>query len=171
MLVPVIILLAILVLAFKGLGNDPTILPTVLENKPLPAFQAVSLTEPSRQLTQADIKGPALLNVWATWCPTCAEEHHMLNQLARSGITIYGINYKEEKREHALAWLAQRGDPYVFNVDDIKGQIGIDFGVYGAPETFFIDHKGTIRHRHVGAITQDNWDTTLKPIYHSLQGE
>lgn len=160
-------LLAILGL---GLGNDPGLLPSALIDKPLPAFRAARLEDPARIVTEDDLKGDiALLNVWATWCPTCRAEHEFLGTLKQRGITIYGVNYKDE-RAKALHWLATLGDPYRINIDDREGRLGIDLGVYGAPETYLLDSAGVIRYRHVGELNQRVWAREFAPRIEVLAG-
>ena len=118
------------------------------------------------------LKGkPILLNVWATWCPTCRAEHEFLNQLASEGIPIVGLNYKDDSRGKAVNWLNTLGDPYTINLFDPEGEVAFEFGVYGAPETYFIDEQGVIRYRHVGDVNARNWQSTLKPIYEQLKQE
>jgi cytochrome c biogenesis protein CcmG/thiol:disulfide interchange protein DsbE len=109
-----------------------------------------------------------LLNVWATWCPTCYGEHTYLKQLAGQGIYIVGMNYKDE-RAKAINWLAELGNPYQINLYDPDGMLGLDLGVYGAPETFFIDSQGIIRYRHVGDVNPEVWASTLKPIFDAMK--
>ena len=154
----------------SGLGRDPTLLPSVLIDQPLPEFRAARLDNPGRTVSNADLAGEiALLNVWATWCPTCRAEHEFLNELKRrEGIPIYGVNYKDE-RDLALDWLAQLGDPYRFSIDDAEGQLGIDLGVYGAPETFLLDQRGVIRYRHVGAVNERVWQKEFVPRIRALE--
>lgn len=155
---------------FITLGNDPSKLPSQLEGKALPEFSTTKLSAPNSIttiLTNEDIKGPALVNVWATWCPTCRDEHATLNMLKSQGVTIYGVNYKDEPAL-AYQWLQDLGDPYIFNFLDQSGAAGIELGVYGAPETFFVDKNNIIRYRHVGAILPDIWNNQLKSIYESL---
>lgn len=143
---------------WKGLYLDPRELPSALIDRPMPAFQLPSLTEPERQLSVADLKGEvALVNVWATWCPTCKEEHSFLNQLAQQGVVIYGINYKDEPVK-ATSWLKRYLNPYREVILDKEGRLGLDLGVYGAPETYIIDATGTIRYRHVGAVDAKVWE-------------
>lgn len=155
---------------YQGLGRDPTLLPSALLDQPLPPFEAAMLEDPSRMVRVADLKGePSLLNVWATWCPTCAEEHEMLNRLADQGVVIYGVNYKDDPVK-AVNWLARLGNPYRLNIDDQAGQLGIDLGVYGAPETFILDAKGVIRYRHVGAVDDRVWEEILRPRMELLRG-
>ena len=155
-----VILLGIL---WRGLSNDPSLLPSALLNKPLPPLQAVRLDDPQQAVTERDLYGEiALLNVWATWCPTCRAEHEFLNTLKQQGVVIFGVNYKDE-RDKALRWLAELGDPYRFNIDDSKGQLGIDLGVYGAPETYLLDASGVIRYRHVGEVNARVWAREFEP--------
>lgn len=166
-------LLIIFTFFFITLGNDPSKLPSQLEGKPLPEFSTTKLDKPNSIatiLTNEDIQGPALVNVWATWCPTCRDEHQTLNALKAQGITIYGVNYKDDPKL-AYEWLQDLGDPYVFNFLDMSGAAGIELGVYGAPETFFVDQNNIIQYRHVGAILPDIWNTKLKAIYESLLPE
>jgi len=154
---------------WKGLYLDPREIPSALVDRPLPAFELPSLTEPERKLSAADLKGEvALVNVWATWCPTCKEEHSFLNQLAQQGITIYGINYKDEPVK-ATAWLQRYLNPYREVILDQEGRLGLDLGVYGAPETYVIDAQGTIRYRHVGAVDAKVWKS-LEAIMQQVQG-
>ena len=156
--IPLIIFLVIGALFWKGLGLNPTELPSALINKSVPDFSLPSLVDETKMLTQDDLKGkPALLNVWATWCPTCKQEHAQLNKIAREeGITIYGINYKDE-RGAAKEWLRRYRDPYVLNVFDEQGALGLNLGVYGAPETYILDANGVIRYKHVGAVDEKVW--------------
>ncbi|MBD8511890.1 DsbE family thiol:disulfide interchange protein [Photobacterium sp. WH77] len=152
-------------------GDDPTKLESVLVGKPVPAFRLEDL-EDANKLYQQDIflGEPLLLNVWATWCPTCYAEHRYLNELASQGVKIIGLNYKDE-RDKANRWLKDLGNPYMHSLFDGNGMLGMDLGVYGAPETFLIDASGVIRYRHVGDVNPQNWQDTLKPIYERLQEE
>lgn len=171
--ITILSLVAIFSFFFTTLGNDPSKLPSQLEGKPLPEFSAKKLDAPNSIatiLTNEDIKGPALLNVWATWCPTCRDEHETLNVLKGQGITIYGVNYKDDPTL-AYQWLEDLGNPYLFNFLDMSGAAGIELGVYGAPETFFIDANNVIKYRHVGAILPDVWNNQLKAVYESLLTE
>lgn len=152
---------------YKGLFLDPRDIGSTMIGKPLPAFELPSLEDPARRLGSADIEGPALINVWATWCPTCRAEHEMLNRLAAQGVAVYGINYKDNG-DAARKWLAELGNPYRFNVEDPQGSLGINLGVYGAPETFLIDRDGIIRHKYVGAIDEGVWRQQLAPLYQQL---
>ncbi len=140
-------------------GDDPTVLESALVGKPLPDFRPASL-EKNRMscwipLTLSMVK-PVLINVWATRCPTCRAEHQYLRSLAAQGIRIVGINYKDD-RQKAVNWLHELGNPYALGVFDGDGMLGLDLGVYGAPETFLIDGKGIIRYRHAGDVNERVW--------------
>ncbi|WP_043310534.1 DsbE family thiol:disulfide interchange protein [Pseudomonas sp. ML96] len=167
LLVPLALFLGMAAFLYKGLFLDPQELPSALIDKPLPAFSLPDLEQPQRLLTQTDFKGPALINVWATWCPTCKAEHQMLNSLAKAGVVIYGVNYKDDA-EAARKWLQDYLDPYQLTLVDAKGSLGLDLGVYGAPETFLIDAQGIIRHKYVGAIDERVWRQELAPRYQAL---
>ncbi len=164
--IPLVIFIVLGIFLWRGLSIDPTELPSELADKkrPVPAFELPSLTEPTLMLSNADLKGEvALLNVWATWCPTCKEEHGFLNRLARDeGVTIYGINYKDEPGK-AREWLRRYLNPYKQVILDEQGSLGLDMGVYGAPETYVLDAEGIVRYRHVGAVDAKVW-ATLKQV-------
>lgn len=146
-------------------GDDPTKLESVLVGKTVPEFRLEDLAEPGKLYDQSIFKGePLLLNVWATWCPTCYAEHQYLNELAKQGVKIIGLNYKDQ-RDKATQWLNDLGNPYLISLFDGNGMLGLDLGVYGAPETFLIDANGVIRYRHVGDINSRNWQETLAPLY------
>jgi len=171
MLVPLAIFLLIAVFLYKGLFLNPSDIGSTMIGKPLPEFSLASLETPERKVTVADFQElPALLNVWATWCPTCKAEHAMLNKLAAQGVVVYGVNYKDDS-DAARQWLAQLGNPYRFSVEDPEGSLGINLGVYGAPETFVIDRKGIVRDKFVGAINERIWRERLAPLYQSLVDE
>jgi cytochrome c biogenesis protein CcmG/thiol:disulfide interchange protein DsbE len=146
-------------------GDDPTKLESVLIGKPVPEFRLEDLAQPGKLYDQAIFKGePLLLNVWATWCPTCYAEHQTLNELAAGGVKIIGLNYKDD-RTKATGWLNDLGNPYLVSLFDGDGMLGLDLGVYGAPETYLIDAQGVIRYRHVGNVTLGNWAEVLEPMY------
>lgn len=169
---PLIIFALLLVFLLKGLGSDPTKLESVLIDKSVPEFNAVDLFNNDKVYSEAVLKnGPMLMNVWATWCPTCRAEHEFLNQLAEQGIPIVGLNYKDDSRAKAIDWLNTLGDPYTVNLYDPEGNVAFEFGVYGAPETYFIDAQGKIRYRHVGDVNARNWQNKLQGIYQQLQQE
>jgi|TARA_B100000745_G_scaffold210122_1_gene139082 cytochrome c biogenesis protein CcmG/thiol:disulfide interchange protein DsbE len=147
-------------------GYDPKHLPAAMLNKPFPSFSLPALDVNQGLLDKDKVlakPGYKLVNVWATWCPTCAAEHEVLNQLAAQGVNIVGINYKDGLAD-ARTWLAQRGNPYSSTIFDEKGGLGIDLGVYGAPETYVIDPQGIIIYRHVGAVTMKVWNEDLQPL-------
>jgi cytochrome c biogenesis protein CcmG/thiol:disulfide interchange protein DsbE len=171
-LAPLVIFLALAGLLYRGLSIDPRLVPSPLIGKAAPAFSLATLKDPSVTLSEADFKGQvSLLNVWATWCGACRAEHPVLVQLANSGaVPIYGLNYKDQRPE-ALRWLQQFGDPYRANAFDADGRVGIDWGVYGAPETFVIDKQGVIRHKHVGPLTQDVLLQEILPLVDQLRAE
>ena len=165
--IPLVVSIGIGVFLWKGLQLDPMELPSALLDKPLPSFQLSALEDPERQLTEADLKGePALVNVWATWCPSCKQEHAQLNRIKAEGYKVIGINYKDD-RQKADIWLKKYLNPYAINVFDNKGSLGVDLGVYGAPETYVIDAEGIIRYKHVGVVDERVWEK-LKGIIDQL---
>ncbi|MEZ9186740.1 DsbE family thiol:disulfide interchange protein [Vibrio splendidus] len=152
-------------------GDDPTKLESVLIGKQVPEFGLEDLEQPGKFHDQAIFIGePLLLNVWATWCPTCYAEHSYLNKLADQGVKIIGLNYKDD-RNKAVGWLKELGNPYLISLFDGNGMLGLDLGVYGAPETFLIDASGVVRYRHVGDVNPTNWASTLQPMYQELLEE
>ncbi len=171
MLLPLAIFLLVAVFLYRGLFLDPTELPSALIGKPLPSFSLPSVEDPQRVVTAEDIKGkPALVNVWATWCVACKVEHPVLNKLAEQGVVIHGVNYKDENAS-AQKWLRDFHDPYQLNIRDEQGTLGLDLGVYGAPETFLVDKQGIIRHKYVGVIDERVWREQLAPLYQQLVDE
>ncbi|MCP5131927.1 MAG: DsbE family thiol:disulfide interchange protein [Pseudomonadales bacterium] len=165
--IPLILFTGMALFLFRGLSLDPRELPSALIDRPLPDFNLPVLGQ-ERLLQRADLVGePALLNVWATWCVSCRVEHPYLLQIAASGVPIYGINYKDEDAA-AARWLAELGDPYRANIADREGSLGLDLGVYGAPETYLVDAEGVIRYRHVGVVDERVWQTILQPMYQQL---
>lgn len=166
--IPLVIALGLALVLYTAIGKDPTKLETARLNDPVPEFNLSKLLDESTNITQESLKGQViLLNVWATWCPSCRVEHGYLVDLAKQGIPIVGLNYKDE-RPAAISWLERLGDPYLFNIFDPKGKLGFDLGVYGAPETYLIDKKGFVRFRHVGVVDDKIWRTTLEPLYSKL---
>jgi cytochrome c biogenesis protein CcmG/thiol:disulfide interchange protein DsbE len=164
-LLPLGVFIALVLLLGAGLGLNPRLVPSPLVGKPLPEFTLEELGDPARTLTRKDFTGQlSLLNAWATWCVECRREHPVLVNIAREGnIPIYGLNYKDQ-RPDALQWLARLGNPYVASGFDADGRVGIDLGVYGLPETFLVDHTGTIIHKHIGPISEEIWKTEFLPI-------
>jgi cytochrome c biogenesis protein CcmG/thiol:disulfide interchange protein DsbE len=172
--VPLIIVVAMGLMFFAVLMDedyDPQALPSALIDKPLPAFDLPMLMQAGK-ISNDDLVGEvALLNVWATWCVSCRVEHPYLNQLAETqGLTIYGINYKDSSVD-ARRWLADLGNPYRRNIVDADGRLGLDLGVYGAPETYLIDKRGVIRFKHVGIVNERLWNEKLASIVQQLRGE
>ncbi len=155
--IPLGIFVGLAVLLYLGLSRNPDDLPSALIGKSLPAFALPSLDDPTRVVTDKDLLGQAyILNVWASWCTNCKIELPFLGKLAAQGIKIVGINYKDPA-EDAKALLADVRSPYQINIADKDGKLGIDLGVYGAPESFIVDAQGVIREKIVGEITEDNW--------------
>jgi cytochrome c biogenesis protein CcmG/thiol:disulfide interchange protein DsbE len=169
-LVPLAIFFILALFLFRGLSLDPKRVPSPLVGKPMPEFSLPRLQDPAATLSDSDLKGKvSVLNIWATWCVSCRAEHEVLLQLANTGsVDIYGLNYKDE-RAKAQQWLRQLGDPYVANAFDADGRTGIDWGVYGAPETFIMDKQGMIRHKHIGPLTVDALNSTILPLIAELQ--
>jgi cytochrome c biogenesis protein CcmG/thiol:disulfide interchange protein DsbE len=169
-LMPLAVFLALAGLLYKGLSLDPRKVPSPLIDKPAPAFSLTRLKQPEATLGSEDLKGKvSLFNVWATWCVACRSEHPVLMQLAESGrVAIYGLNYKDD-REKAKTWLVRYGDPYIANAFDSDGRVGIDWGVYGTPETFIVDQQGIIRHKHIGPLTVDVLRDEILPLVEKLK--
>ena len=163
--IPIVVFLLLVVVFSFGLFNDPRELPSPFLGERAPTFEVPSLTEPERVVGSSAYDGQvALVNVWATWCVGCRQEHDFLMQLAAAGtIPIYGINWRDN-RPDALSWLQQLGDPYVFSAYDEDGRVGIDWGVYGAPETFLIGADGIVLHKHLGPLTPDIWENDFVPL-------
>ena len=161
---------ALVVVLYLGFSlRDPHLLPSALLDQPFPAFELPVLGGTGRHATQTDLHGEVrLVNVWATWCPTCLAEHDQLKQIRRTGLSVGGINYKDDSAE-AIAWLARHGDPYAFSVVDADGDLGVDLGVYGAPETFLLDAEGVIRYKHVGAVDDTVWRDEIAPAIEAIQ--
>lgn len=167
--VPLLVFLVLAIVLYQGLGRDPTAVPSALIDRPVPAFSLPSLDDPQKMIDQNLFRGRAsLLNVWATWCPSCRVEHGFLTRIAAQGVPIVGLNYKDDS-DAARQWLADHGNPYTANVVDAKGQLGFDLGVYGAPETYVIDRDGVIRYKHVGVVDDRVWEDAIAPVYRSLQ--
>lgn len=175
LLLPLIVFLGLIIAFMVQLqrnanGEDPKALESSLVGKTVPEFSLQSLYDEQKNLDNRVLKtgSPRLLNVWATWCPTCLAEHQYLTELAKQGVEIVGIDYKDE-RPKALKFLANYGDPYKAVIFDPKGSLGLDLGVYGAPETFILDGNGKIHYRHAGDVNARVWQSVLKPIYDKLR--
>lgn len=162
---PLVLAVTLGVVLYWGLGEDPSELDSALVGREVPSFELPMLRNPEAAAGPAMFKGKVqLLNVWGTWCAACRVEHAQLNRLAEQGVPIVGLNYKDE-RDAALKWLRERGTPYTRVIYDPEGSLGFDLGVYGAPETYLIDAEGVVRHRHVGVVDQDVWESDLEPLY------
>jgi cytochrome c biogenesis protein CcmG/thiol:disulfide interchange protein DsbE len=168
--IPLGIFLVIGTFLFVGLWRNPREVPSPLIDKPAPLFSLPQLHEPGRVFSLSDMKGQVwLLNVWASWCVACRTEHPLLVELGKAKLVpIIGLNYKD-KPDEAKAWLAQLGNPYALSVMDRDGNVGIDFGVYGVPETFVIDKTGTIRFKQIGPVTVEVLEKTILPLVRKLQ--
>lgn len=163
--IPFIVFAILSVFLYVGLSLDPNELPSVLVGKPVPEFSLPSLDDETKMLTPQDMKGkPYLLNVWATWCPSCKYEHPYLLKLAKAGVPIYGINYKDDS-EKARLLLEKTGNPYLANIVDVEGSLIMALGVYGAPETFVVDAEGVIRYKLVGVVDEKIWTNEMAPVY------
>lgn len=170
LLLPLVLFLGMAAFLCKGLYLDPSALPSALIDKPFPNFSLQSV-QGNRSLTRADLLGkPALVNVWGTWCVACRAEHPVLNKLAQQGVVIHGVNYKDVNSD-ALNWLKDFHDPYQLNIRDEAGSLGLNLGVYGAPETFLVDSKGIIRYKHVGVMDETVWREKLADLYQGLVQE
>ena len=190
-LIPLLLFLLLALLLGVGLRLDPRTVPSPLIDKPVPSFELVRLDKPDTTFTPQEMASQVwLLNVWASWCVACRQEHAMLVDIAkRELIPLVGLNYKEVRGagidarnmsaaeeqtlviERAQQWLTLHGDPYTLTALDIDGRVGIDFGVYGVPETFLIDGNGRIRYKHLGPITQDTLDNILLPKLREIENE
>jgi len=166
------VFIALVVLLGVGLQLNPREVPSPLIGKPAPAFQLPQLHEPGKTFSPADMKGRVwMLNVWASWCVSCRVEHPVLMELAKRGvIPIYGLDYKDQPDE-AKKWLVQFGNPYQLSAIDAKGVVGIDYGVYGVPETYIIDKRGVIRYKQIGPVTPEALRTKVLPLVKQLQAE
>ncbi|HEV7377571.1 MAG TPA: DsbE family thiol:disulfide interchange protein [Pyrinomonadaceae bacterium] len=169
-ILPLALFLVLVVFLFIGLGRDPHEIPSPLVDKPAPAFALPVLSAPQRSFKSEEMRGKVwLLNAWASWCVACREEHPLLLELSRSGVVpIYGLDYKDE-RPNALAWLGEFGNPYTLVLSDTDGRTGIDYGVYGVPETFIIDRNGVIRYKQIGPITEEALQKKIIPLVKELQ--
>lgn len=167
--VPLAVFLALAVLFFARLGESTEEIPTALAGQAMPAFTLPALAD-GTPVTAGSLQGPLLINVWATWCPSCYDEHPYLLELARQGVKIVGLNYKDDPAA-ARRFLAERGTPYSQVIVDEKGSLGFDLGVYGAPETFVVDASGMIRHRVVGVLTPENFAQEVAPLLAAVGGQ
>jgi cytochrome c biogenesis protein CcmG/thiol:disulfide interchange protein DsbE len=166
---PLAVFVLLVLLLGIGLGLNPREVPSPLIGKPAPAFRLPELHAPERTFSPQELAGQVwILNVWASWCAACREEHPVLEALAKSrAVPIYGLNYKD-RREDAIRWLKQFGDPYRLSVFDVEGRVGIDYGVYGVPETYVIDKRGVIRYKRIGPVTPEIVEKKLLPLIREL---
>ena len=167
---PLGIFLVLVIFLGVGLTLNPREIPSPLIDKPAPAFQLAQLHQPDKTFSHKEMLGKVWLrNVWASWCVSCREEHAVLVELAKSNVVpIYGLDYKD-RPEDALAWLRQFGNPYVLSIADRDGSVGINFGVYGVPETFLIDKAGVIRYKQIGPVTPQALKEKILPLVAKLQ--
>lgn len=169
---PLVVFIALGVVLYRGLFLSPQELPSALVGKPVPDFSLTALKDANMTVNEQSLgAGIKLLNVWATWCPSCRYEHPFLVELSKSDrFKIYGLNYKDE-RELALQWLVDLGDPYAFSVFDPLGKLGLDLGVYAAPETFVVDHHNIVRKRFAGPIDDKVWQKEFEPLIKQIEQE
>ena len=155
---------------YVGLGLNPHEVPSPLVGKPAPAFSLPQLHSPQQSFAPEQMKGRVwLMNVWASWCESCKDEHPLLVALSKQHIVpIVGLDYKD-KREDAEGWLTKAGDPYDLSISDVEGRVGIDYGVYGVPETYVIDKQGVIQYKQIGPITQQSLQTKILPLVAKLE--
>lgn len=168
-LLPLGVFIVVAGFLFYGLNLNPREVPSPLVGKPTPDFSLPRLQQPEQVFTPKEMAGRVwLLNVWASWCVACRHEHPLLVDLAeRKIVPVVGLNYKDEPTD-ARRWLQQLGDPYLLSVSDVEGRTGIDFGVYGVPETFVIDQQGIIRLKHIGPVTEDALKDKILPLVERL---
>lgn len=173
--VPLLLFIVLVVFLLIGLRRDPREVPSPLINKAAPAFQLPQLDDPTKTFSAHDMRGKVwLLNFWGTWCIACREEHPWLLEYAKTNaVPIVGVDYKyssdtSDERTAAIRWLAELGNPYSLTVYDAEGRTSIDYGVYGAPETFLIDKQGVIRFKQIGPLTQEVWQNKVLPLVKQL---
>jgi cytochrome c biogenesis protein CcmG/thiol:disulfide interchange protein DsbE len=170
-LLPLGVFFVLVLFLAVGLRLNPREVPSPLIDKPAPAFTLPRLDDPQLRVSRKDMLGKVwMLNVWASWCVSCREEHPVLVGLSKENIVpIYCLNYKDERKD-ALAWLDHFGNPYTVSIMDADGRIGIDYGVYGVPETYVIDKQGVIRYKQIGPVTPEVLDAKIIPLVRKLQG-
>ncbi len=166
--VPLLVFFVMSVFLLRGLGRDPNAMPSALIDKPVPAFELAILGGDSAANQSVFLGEPSLLNVWATWCASCRAEHPFFNKLSSEGVRVIGLNYKDDPNA-ALRWLERLGNPYALSVMDLDGRLGMDLGVFGAPETYVVDSRGIIRAKHVGVLDETVWQEELLPLWRQIQ--
>jgi cytochrome c biogenesis protein CcmG/thiol:disulfide interchange protein DsbE len=165
---PLLIFIILATVLYRGLGKDPNAMPSALLGRGVPEFNLPSIREEKITLGREVFEGQVtLLNVWATWCPSCRIEHAYLLNLAAQGVPIIGLNYKDST-DKARRWLRDLGNPYRQVIVDIDGALGLDLGVFGAPETYLIDSAGVIRFKHIGVIDERVWQSSFATLYRDL---
>jgi cytochrome c biogenesis protein CcmG/thiol:disulfide interchange protein DsbE len=169
-LIPLLLFGALAWLLAAGLGHDPKEVPSPLIGKPAPAFVLTRLDDPGTKIRREDLLGKVwMLNVWASWCVACREEHPLLVEFShRKLLPIYGLNYKDARAD-GLRWLASFGNPYDASLFDSDGKVGIDYGVYGVPETFIVDKLGVVRYKHIGPLTPEVIRDRIEPLLKTLE--
>ncbi|ABI59880.1 MULTISPECIES: DsbE family thiol:disulfide interchange protein [Nitrosomonas] len=169
-LLPLAIFVILVIFLGIGLTLNPRQVPSPLIDKPAPIFHLQQLYDSSKTLSSEDNLGKVwMLNVWASWCVACRDEHPVLVELSKLGIVpIYGLNYKDQ-RDTAMQWLRQYGNPYETSIVDADGKVGIDYGVYGVPETYVIDKQGIIRYKHIGPVTVESLKDKILPLIKELK--
>ena len=169
-LIPLLLFVILVGFLAVGLNRDPHEVPSPLIGKQAPAFELPQLADPQKTFSTESMKGkPWILNVWASWCVACREEHPVLVELGKLQVApIIGLDYKD-KRDDAMAMLARQGNPYALSAFDANGRVGIDYGVYGVPETYVIDKAGVIRFKHIGPITMDLLNKKIIPLLGELK--
>ncbi|MDK9723999.1 MAG: DsbE family thiol:disulfide interchange protein [Sterolibacteriaceae bacterium MAG5] len=169
-LIPLVLFAVLVGFLAVGLNRDPREVPSPLVGKPAPAFSLPQLAAPEKSFSPEQMKGQVwVFNVWASWCVSCRQEHPLLVEFARAGVApLIGLDYKD-KREDGLRWLKQFGNPYDLSAFDADGRVGIDYGVYGVPETYVIDKQGVIRHKHIGPVTVEALEKTIIPLINELK--
>ncbi len=164
---PIILFVILGIFLFRGIQLDPSEMPSALIDKAVPSFSLTDL-QSDKVITDRDLRGKVILiNVWATWCVSCRMEHPYLLQLAKQGVDIVGLNYKDDDQK-AKAWIQDLGNPYQMVIADRAGGLGLDLGVFGAPESFLVDKDGIIRHKRVGVIDERVWREEIQPVYEKL---
>lgn len=171
LLIPLVLFLLLAAFLYVGLSRDPREVPSPLIGRQAPAFSASVLADPARRLGRDDLVGKVwVLNVWASWCGACRDEHPLLMAWSREQrVTLIGLDYKDQ-RAAGQAWLADGGNPYADSLFDPDGRIGMDWGVYGVPETFVIDKTGIVRFKHIGALTPAVLREHIEPLLRQLNG-
>lgn len=171
-LIPLFLFMGLSLFLYKGLSLDPRKLDSTLINLPAPSFELETVLAAEKKISKQDLIGQVtILNVWASWCVSCRQEHPLFMQLAKQAeLNIYGLNWKDTRAD-ATGWLQEHGNPYKVSAFDPNGRTGIDYGVTGTPETFIIDKKGIVRHKHTGPVGVDDFRNTLWPLIKALEAE